>query len=65
MMATCSSANIDPTTGQCSSVQWVPQTVVGLPPLTATQGTEISGAIGLLWAIGWLGKVLIKQMQGA
>ena len=62
MVATCAPADLD-ATGQCAHVVWVQQQAVSLlPPLTAAEGLQISGAIAACWAVGFLVRVLRKQM---
>jgi hypothetical protein len=62
LVATCASTDVDATTGQCTNIVWVQQQVVGLPPLTAAQGAEISGAIAVLWSMGFLVRIIRKAM---
>lgn len=57
LVATCASADIDPS-GVCTAIHWVHQNVMGFPPLTAAEGTMLSGSIGACWAIGYLVRTL-------
>ena len=53
----CDDANIDPTTLQCTQVQYV-QAPTMLPPLDATGGGAIAVAIIGLWAVAAVYKSL-------
>lgn len=57
LVAMCAPADID-ASGVCTSLHWVQQNVFGFPPLTAAEGTLISGSIGAVWAIGFLVRTL-------
>jgi hypothetical protein len=60
LVASCAEADVD-ASGQCTHVVWVQQqTVLGLPPLSAAEGLQISGAIAACWAIGFLVR-LVRQ----
>ncbi len=61
LYASCASSDVD-SNGQCTHVVWVEQPVVGLPPLTAAQGFQISGAVAACWAVGFLVRVIRKQL---
>jgi hypothetical protein len=52
LVSTCPADNFDASTQTCSEVQWV-EYDGGLPPLSLTDGVEISGAILGCWAIGY------------
>jgi hypothetical protein len=62
--AVCSSVDLDLTTGHCSVIQWVPNTVGGFPVLSAAEGLAISGAIGAVWAIGFVIRTLRHTARG-
>lgn len=61
LVATCAPADID-VTGTCTHVQWV-NYAGGLPPLSAAEGTVISGIIIGVWAIGFLVRRAKKEME--
>lgn len=63
LVAACAPADVDAVTGQCSHIVWVQQTAGGVfPPLSATQGVEISGAVVACWAVGFIVRVIRKQI---
>lgn len=64
-VATCARVDLDAATGTCAHIVWVeqqPPTVGVLPPLTATEGLQISAAVAGCWAIGFLVRVFRKQL---
>jgi hypothetical protein len=64
LVATCAPADVD-ASGQCTHVVWVqPPMVLGMPPLSAAEGLQISGAIAACWAIGFLVR-LIRKTAGS
>jgi hypothetical protein len=64
LVATCAAADVD-AQGQCAHVVWVDQPSVGLlPPLTGAQGVQISGAVALCWAVGFLVRLIRRQLGG-
>lgn len=62
LIATCAPENIDASTSICSHVEWV-NYAGGLPPLSAAEGSAISGIIIGVWAIGFLVRRARKQME--
>jgi len=62
LVATCAPENVDATTGTCSHVEWV-NYVGGLPPLSAAEGTAISGVIIGVWGIGFLVRRMRKTVE--
>jgi hypothetical protein len=61
LYASCAPSDVD-VNGQCAHVVWVQPPVVGFPPLTAAQGVQISGAVAACWAVGFLVRVIRKQL---
>lgn len=51
----CDAANVDPSTQQCSQVQYV-QAPTMLPPMSAGSGAAIASAILAVWALAWVYK---------
>lgn len=62
LVASCAPADLDAATGQCAHVVWVQQSVSLFPPLTAAEGLAISGAIGALWGLGLLVRIIRKTV---
>ncbi|HEV7122467.1 MAG TPA: hypothetical protein VGN24_03460 [Rhodanobacter sp.] len=53
----CDSANVDASTGQCSSPVWVPQPQF-IPSLTMGDGALIGFAIMAIWAGAYMARAL-------
>lgn len=60
----CPSESLDTSTGQCSDPHWVQDSPGGLPPLTGEQGAQIAASIVGAWALGYVGRLIVKAMKG-
>lgn len=54
---TCDSANVDPSTLQCSAPVWVSQPSM-FPGLSAADGGAIGFAIGVVWLAAYMSRAL-------
>ena len=62
--ASCDTANIDPSSGQCTQVVWVDASPTWIQPLSISDG-ELIGAAGLVvWAIAY-GFVALRRVISA
>jgi hypothetical protein len=62
-VAQCAPADVD-ASGNCTHVVWVQQPdSLSVPPLSASQGFQISGAIAACWAVGFLVRQFRNQAR--
>lgn len=59
----CDPAAVDAVTGQCSAPQWIDFPAL-LPPLSVDDGLKISAAVGGIWALGYLGRLIRYALRG-
>ncbi len=60
----CYAADYDPATNTCTSVYLIPQTA-GLPALSLADAQSIGAACALLWAVAWVIRRMMKQIDQA
>jgi hypothetical protein len=58
----CADADFDVATLTCSNPQWV-QELGGFPPLSITDGLEISGAILGVWVLGFIVREIVRVLR--
>jgi hypothetical protein len=62
LVQVCPPDQFDASTQACAGPVWV-EYAGGLPPLSATDGAQISAAIVGVWAIGWAIRQCVRVMR--
>ena len=62
LVQVCPPDQFDAATQTCAGPVWV-EYAGGLPPLSATDGTEIAGAIVGVWALAWVVRQLVRVIR--
>lgn len=62
LIPACREADLDPATGTCTEVMWIPQPSL-LPELPVEDAYAIGSSIAVLWAVAFAFRLVRKHLQ--
>ena len=64
LIPACLEADLNPATGECAAVIWIPQPTL-LPELSIADAYAIGSKIALLWALAFAFRLIRKKLNQA